>query len=138
MRGEFSQEFGQELLLQNKNYDIHNILEDIKKNSEEEKDEIHTDSSGFFSGMLTAISENIRLKFTGIHLRIEDINCSIKDQAFSFGLICDSIQYNITNRHYETNKFVSREEKLKENKTFSQLSFSGVALYWISGGSEYW
>lgn len=137
VRDQYSEEFAEEMLLKIKNSAIQEILNEIKKNKEGEE-EVNSKTSGFFSGVLTAISENIRFNVSGIHLRIEDIGCSIKQQNFSVGIMCDSIKYSITNRKFDQDKFVSKDEKLQENKTFSQLAFKGLALYWISRDFEWW
>ena len=56
------------------------------------------------------VSENLRLVVTNLHIRFEDSFVSRKDKSFSFGLVADSISYQMTNNRYER-VFINIDDK---------------------------
>lgn len=72
VKGNFNQQFAEELFMHRKESAIKKILKEIQQNTD--RNEKTSESFGFLSGMLTAISENIRFKLSGVHLRFEDID----------------------------------------------------------------
>lgn len=83
------------------------------------------------------ISENLRLAVTNIHIRFEDNSLSRRDSRFNFGLMCDSVNYSVTNGNFER-IFINIDEKRKEQRAFSMLEVKQIAAYWNSNTADNW
>ena len=77
------------------------------------------------------IKENLRLNIHNIHLRFEDQQVSRPGQSFNFGFISESLIYTMTNNMF-TRAFLSIDDKIQEQKSFSLLMVTKFTMYWNS------
>jgi hypothetical protein len=84
---------------------------------------------GLFYGYVKAILDNMKLKLTNIHLKIEDIGASIKNKAFSFGIRCDLIEYSYVTKKPDL-KISSKVPQAP--KSVPKLVLNNLSIYWTT------
>jgi len=138
-RGSYDRQFIKERIIADKQAKIEELLNHIK-------DQLTTDlqqaaaqeaNQSYLSRLGDMITENLRINVRNVHIRFEDTKVSRNDQAFNFGLMAESIQYSMTNNRFQR-AFLNIDDKIQEQKSFSMLQITKLAMYWNSNAQENW
>ena len=103
------------------------------------KDDEDNKKSGLLYGYVRTILDNLKVKISNVHLKIEDIGVSVKNKFFSFGrkiiklnyylgIIWDWIEYwHVPKKTVPKIKEGTSDQLIRQ---VLKLSFNWISLYW--------